>query len=163
MTLQTVQSTQGRSLDFGALRGKAVVVFYEERDHVDDNVHLKESCGLLLEGGSMGDRFEVLGVADVAGLSFVRGIVRTAVKAVAARYGTELWLDFEGALREQPWDLGGAGSAVMVLDPTGRIVFRRKGALDPYDLDAFFEALGAALDRGAARRLELEVVGARGV
>jgi len=153
MALHTIQSTQGRSLDLEALRGKTVVVFYEERDHVDDNAHLKESCGLLLESGSMGDRFEVLGVADVQGLSFVRGIVRTAVKTIAARYNTELWLDFEGALHEAPWDLGGRGSAVMVVDPDGEIVFRGKGALDPYDLDEFFAALGASLDRRSIRRV----------
>lgn len=155
MALQTIQSTQGRSLDLDALRGKTVVVFYEERDHVDDNVHLKESCGLLLESGSMADRLEVLGVADVAGLSFVRPIVRAAVKVVAARYATELWLDFEGALREAPWSLGGKGSAVMVLDAEGQIVFRRKGALDAVDLEDFFGALG----RGAARRVERMVTG----
>ncbi|MCB9592161.1 MAG: hypothetical protein H6719_05460 [Sandaracinaceae bacterium] len=153
MATQTIQSTRGRTLDPSTLRGKTVVVFYEARDHVDDNLHLKESCGLLLERGTMGDRFDVLGVADVDGLSFVRPVVTAAIGVIAARYGAELWMDFDRALERGPWRLPGGGSTVAIVDARGEVVFCARGVLDAQALERFFDALGASLDHGVARQI----------
>lgn len=150
MALQDIQSTQGRSLNLEDYRGKTLVLFYESRDHTDDNLHLKESCGLLLESGTMGDRFDVLGIADVEGLGIVRSIVTAAVKAVAARYRAELWLDFSGALKREPWGLGGKGSAIAIIGPTGELVFRARGVVNQFELEQFFGALGRSLDHAGA-------------
>lgn len=150
---QIIRSTRGRALSFEALRGRAVVVFYESRDHVEDNLHLKESCGLLSESPSMRGRLEVLGIADVRGLGFVEPVVRAAVGRVAQRYGAELWLDFHGVLARAPYRFGGRGSTVAVVDATGCVVFRGDGPLDGDGLERFFGALGAALDTRAAGEL----------
>lgn len=157
MGLETIQSTHGRQLDLDALRGRTVVVFYESRDHLEDNLHLKESCGLLSEGAGLRDRLVVLGVADVEGLSFVRPIVTAAVRKIAARYGAEIWMDFEGALKRAPHGFGRAGSTVAIFDPTGALTFREDGPLDATALEQFFDALGASLDRGAARAIAARV------
>ncbi|MCA9609541.1 MAG: hypothetical protein KC619_28275 [Myxococcales bacterium] len=153
MSLETIQSTHGRSLDLESLRGRTVVVFYESRDHVDDNLLLKESCGLLSEGAAMRNRLEVLGVADVEGLGFVRPVVTAAVRQVARRYGAEIWMDFDGVLKRAPFAFGRRGSTVAILDPSGALVFREDGPLDADALDAFFTALGGSLDRRAVREL----------
>lgn len=159
MGLETIQSTRGRTLDLDALAGKTVVVFYEARDQVDDNLHLKESCGLLSEG--MRDRLVVLGVANARGLSRVRPVVAAAVRRIAERYGAEIWMDFEGAFAQSPYRFGTAGSTVAILDPRGAIVFRGDGPLDARALEGFFDALGASLDRRAARAVAERVEGAR--
>ena len=149
MNLRAIESTQGRHLDLAAHAGKTLVIFYEGRGHTDDNAELKESCGRLVERGSFGRRFDVLGVADVEGLGRgpVGAVVRAAVRAVAAHHGIELWLDFGGTLKQAPFCLdGGRGSTVAIVDGRGEVVYRAHGRLDPVELDRFFAALARALE-----------------
>lgn len=157
MDLGTIESTQGRHLDLASVAGKTVVIFYEGRGHTEDNAELKASCGRLLEKGAFGPRFDVLGIANVEGLGRgpVGAVVRAAVRAVAARHGVELWLDFAGALSRAPWSLdGGRGSTVAILDPRGEIIYRAHGRLDPTELERFFAALSVSLEVGSSPELE---------
>ena len=151
MDVSSIRSTRGHSLDLDALRGKTVVIFYEGRDHTEDNAELKASCAQLMERGSTRGRFEVLGVAAVKGLSMVRPVVTAAVKRVARRHGAELWLDFEGALEDTPIARGSKGSTVAVIGPDGELAFRADGRLDARDVERFFAALSAPLDGAPAR------------
>ena len=152
MTTQ-LQSTLGRRVDPSRSDGRVRVFFYEARGHTEDNEALKQACGALIERGTFGGRLEVLGVADLHGLGFVRKMVAAAVKAMADRYGTELFMDFDGALRADRFGLRGGGAEVCVVGPEGDVCFCARGRLDETDVERFYAALGAVLegrDRQAA-------------
>lgn len=150
MQAQELESTGGRRARVEALRGRAVVVFYESRGHTDVNEPLKQLCGRLTT--EAGDRLEVLGVANLRGLSFgaVRRLVTAAVKAVAARYGAELWMDFEGALLQAPYRLRDDAANVLVLAPDGRELFRAHGPVTGERRARFVEALRQVLTEAGA-------------
>ncbi|MGE0791051.1 MAG: hypothetical protein AB7S26_35595 [Sandaracinaceae bacterium] len=151
--MESLESTEGRTLSPGGLRGKTFVIFYEDRSHTDDNQDLKEACGRMVARGLFDGRFDVLGVAEVEGLGFapVQAIVKRAVQAIARRYGTELYLDFHGALKKRPWSLGGHGSAVAIVDEEGEVIYRGFGRLDAREVDRFFAHLHEALQGETVR------------
>lgn len=140
----TLESTRGARLELSELRGRVAVVFYEAKGHEKTNEPLKRACAELLGPGRP---LVVLGVADLRGLGFgpVRAIVQRAVGAVAARYGAELFLDFDGVLRRAPFGFSGGGSEIAILDTDGRVVYRASGRLDGDDVDRCFAALTDAL------------------
>lgn len=144
----TLESTRGQPVPLQEL-GRVRVLFYEAYGHTQDNESLKQACARLLTADGLGGRLEVLGVADLAGLGFglVRHVVRRAVQAAAARYGTELLLDFQGALQRPPFSLTGGDSNVAVVAADGSIVFRAHGPLDEATTERFFDALTSALAR----------------
>lgn len=152
-----LESTRGRRVSLADLRGRVCVLFYEAKGHTEDNEALKQACGRLVDGGRLGPRLEVLGVADLRGYGFgpVQAVVRRAVRASAERYGTELYYDFDGALQGAPLHLAGGDSNVAILDAGGALVFRARGALDAAEVDRFFAALSDALSRAGAPRVSL--------
>ncbi|MGF1469537.1 MAG: hypothetical protein ACFCGT_25730 [Sandaracinaceae bacterium] len=146
-----LESTSGARSPLTAFRGRAAIVFYESRGHDRDNEALKLWCAGLVDEGRIDA--QVVGVANLRGLGCVRRMVRPAVRAIAARYGTELWMDFDGALAEPPYGLTEAGAHVLLLDPDGQVCFRASGRLADEQVGAFLRALGATV--GGLERLPL--------
>lgn len=140
---KTLESTSGRRAQLSSLRGQTTVIFYESRGHENANETLKLACGRLVDAGTPG--LQVLGVANLNGLRFVRGVVRPTVKAIARRYDTEIWMDFDGVLLNAELGLADQDANVLVLDPEGRVAFCAQGALDETRTEIFSEALAASL------------------
>src|SRR5262245_31712528 len=78
----SLPTTAERELSFASMRGKVVVLFYEDRGTRNDNQRLKDSLQRALAAdAALGARVAVLPVANVSGYDFwpARWFARRAV------------------------------------------------------------------------------------
>jgi hypothetical protein len=137
-------STRCRRARIADFSGAATIVFYESRGHTAANEDLKQRWGKASE--RMGSRLTVLGIANLRGFGgAARKLVSGAVKAIAAGYGVELWMDFDGAFALED------GAHVIVLAPDGRELFYGCGALDAAQRARCDDAVRQALREVDAR------------
>lgn len=141
-----LESTAGGTRSLAQHRGSPVVVFYEARDRTGDNAQLKHALEQLDARARAG--FVVIAAGDMRAFDLpgARPVARVAARAVAARHGFEILLDWKGALTRSPFGLDAGKSNVIVLDPRGAIVFRHTGILGPAEIARFFAALRQRAD-----------------
>ena len=136
-----LESTEGDVHTLAEHRGSTVVVFYEARDRTGDNARLKQALEELEPGVRAG--LVVIAAGDMRAFDVpgARPVARVAARALAARYGFEILLDWKGVLTRPPFDLDASKSNVVVVDPRGKIAFRHTGLLGPQEIARFFGAL----------------------
>lgn len=126
-----LEGCDGRVRPLRALRGRVVVLFWEAREHLEQNAALKRELESVVRDRAR--EVVLLGVGDVRALDLpvIRPIVRRAIADMARSIGHEILLDWRGALERPPLSLRRGRSNVLVLDHEGRPVLRRMGALSP--------------------------------
>lgn len=124
-----LEETSGAMRTLHDVRGRLVIVFYEDREHTPDNQELKLLLHRFVEDNHLRDRITTYGVADVFGIDgVVRDMARTAIRAIAAQYGIQILLDWTGVLRGAPFGFPAAASTIGVFDRAGRLRYRVSGA-----------------------------------
>ncbi len=138
-----LESTAGGTRALAEHRGAPVVLFYEARDRTSDNAQLKQVLTQL--DPAVRARLVVIAAGDMRAFDLpgARPVARAAARAVAARHGFEILLDWKGVLAGPPFDLDARKSNVVVLDRRGSIVFRASGVLGPSEIARFFSVLRA--------------------
>lgn len=139
-----LESSSGGSRRLASLRGRVVVIFWEDRERHRANPGLKRALSTLREPGLC-----LLAVGDVKEYDFapVRAIVRVALSALARAIGVEILLDWRGALAAAPFSLVPGAPNVLVLDREGRPVLRAHGELSPAAEREVLETVRAELAR----------------
>lgn len=147
------------------LRGRLLVVFYEDRDSTAQNQALKDELGRLREMRGWRTAVAVLAVANLRDWNWppARDLARNAVRQQELRAGLPIYIDFQGALSAPPWRLPGRGSSVMLLDEAGSVRFVASGSLGKAERDRLYALLDEQLAAAASRApLQAEHVTARG-
>lgn len=124
-----LEAPDGRARALRALRGHAVVLFWESRDRLEENAALKRELEALARETDL----VLLGVGDVRSMDLpgIRPFVRAAVTTISRMIGREILLDWHGALLAPPFRVEPGRSNVLVLDRGGHLVAREVGALGP--------------------------------
>ncbi|MFO0675082.1 MAG: redoxin domain-containing protein [Polyangiaceae bacterium] len=142
----TLETSAGKNRSLSEHRGKVVVVFYEDRHHTETNARTKEALARYGEKEKLGEKVVILAVANLKGLDFVpaSSFARKAIRAIASRVGIEIWMDWKGAVATA---LGAADADanVVVVDKSGAVTMRARGAVSESDEKALFEAVKNAL------------------
>jgi hypothetical protein len=138
-----VENSSGSTTKLSALWAKPTVLFYEDRDSTALNQHVKDA---LYERGrekQMLGQVSVVAVANVAAFDWfpARNFVLAAVRDIEKKVNVPVYLDFKGALATSPWNLPSKSSTVLVLDPSGRPVWRVQGRLSKEKVDELFTTL----------------------
>ncbi len=139
----TVETSSGSTTKLSALWAKPTVLFYEDRDSTALNQHVKDA---LFEKGKtehMLDQVSVVAVANVAAWDWfpARNFVLAAVRDVEKKVHLPVYLDFKGSLAASPWNLPPKSSTVLVLDGSGRAVWKAQGRLTKEKVDELFTEL----------------------
>lgn len=144
----SLESTSGERVALSSLRGRAVVIFYEERAHTADNDELRQLLARCSLERAPADRLAVLHVANVSSYDFrpARDIARAAVRAVARRVNAEILLDWAGALQAPPFSLVRGASNVVLVDRAGRVAWKHAGPVEGPVRAELFRALEAVLE-----------------
>lgn len=124
-----VEDADENPLWLGDLRGRPVVVFYEDKDSGELNRALKSELAELMADASMRSA-RVLPVADVSAYDSwpSRGFVRDAIREASAKAGLTIYCDWNASFRER-LGLEKETSNVVVLAKDGVVKFARTGAL----------------------------------
>lgn len=145
----TLGTSAGEQVRLSSLRGKPMVLFYEDRDQTEMNAELKKRLFTVGTEQGLLDQVSVVAVANVEGYNWfpARGFVLSAVKATEKKLRIPVYLDWFGSLRAQPWNLSSVLPSVLVLDREGATVLELSGALTEPQRQAVFDALKALVSQ----------------
>lgn len=135
----------GRVVDLSALRGRPVLVFYENRDSLPQNHALVQELASLRARGEepYRSRLALVPVADVTSYDYwpVRGFVKSALRRHARAASIDIFCDFSGDFGRA---LGAARgqSNVVLLGPDGAVRFAAQGPLSREQRAALLDILG---------------------
>lgn len=144
-TLESMRS--GANVTLSSHRGRqAVVVFYEDRPHLDDNEALKGELQRFIADNHLESRLVVYGIGNLGDVGGVpRAIVRQMARPLLERYTVDILLDWEGVLRRAPFSLATNASNVAVIDRSGRLIWRATGTLDATQRRGLYGAIRGAI------------------
>jgi hypothetical protein len=147
-----LEETSGATRRVSDAAGRVVVVFYENREHTEDNRELKLTLHRYIVDNHLEEQLRIYAVADVHAIPhMVRDVARTAIRAIAAEYGIQILLDWDGVLLAAPFHMSETAANVALLDRSGRIAWRHTGAFGEADQTAFFRALRRLIREPASR------------
>jgi hypothetical protein len=139
-----VSDPDGLTVDLGRLRGKTVVVLYEDRDSGDQNAELKET--LLARAKALGPNGDIVGVAvaDVSAYDFwpLKGVAKNAVRTKARKLGLPIFCDWSGKFRKL-FRMDRQTSNIVVIDPSGKVAFAAAGEIDAKSKRKLLELVGS--------------------
>lgn len=147
----TLDSMRGGRCTLSAERGRRIVVlFYEDRPHIEDNEQLKGNLNRFIAGNQLAERVVVYGVANLGDLGDAapRDLVRRMISPLLDRWGVEILLDWDGVMRRSPFSFETNSANVGIVDRQGRLVWRHTGALDPTRTTEFYRVLRRVLREG---------------
>ncbi|UJR82609.1 peroxiredoxin family protein [Sandaracinus amylolyticus] len=135
----SLEETSGQTRTLASVRGRVVIVFYEDRDHTSVNHAFKETLHRFVIDNHLQQQATTYAVADVHGIDgIVRDMARGAIRTIAQRYGIQILLDWDGALRRAPFSLRGGEANVALIDRQGRVRWRHAGAIGETERTSFF-------------------------
>jgi cytochrome oxidase Cu insertion factor (SCO1/SenC/PrrC family) len=125
-----IEETSGVSRNLRDLRGRVVILWYEDREHTDTNYALKLELHEYIVDNHLSDDITTYGVANVAGVDgVIRDLARTAIRAMAQQYGIQILLDWDGLLTRAPFSCADHDANFMLVDRQGRIRYRHVGEM----------------------------------
>jgi hypothetical protein len=113
-----------------SLRGKPVLIVYEDKDSSHLNNELKADLARLAKGGKYQSSIALLPVADVSAYDFwpVKGFVKDAIRDESKKVGATIYCDWNGAFRKT-YGLPEGTSSIVLLGRDGKVLFAGQGAL----------------------------------
>jgi hypothetical protein len=143
----TLESMRGSSCTLSSERGRRVIIlFYADRDHIDDNASFKGDLERFVIDNHLDDRVVTYGVANLGDVGMVpHAFVRSMIAPLLDRYRSDILLDWDGVMRRSPFDFPTAAGTCAIVDRTGAITYRHTGAIDDTERRAFYRALRAAI------------------
>lgn len=144
-----LEETSGATRTVSEARGRIIALFFEDREHTEDNHALKLTLHQYIVDNGLSDRMRIYAVADVHAIpDVVRDVARTAIRAIASEYGIQILLDWDGVLLAPPFSMAAGAANVALLDREGRIAWRHAGAFGEAETSDFFRALRRLLREG---------------
>lgn len=143
----TLDAMRGGQRSLAAERGRRVVVlFYEDRPHVEDNDVLKGELRRFVVDNHLDERVVLYGVANLADVGMVpQAMVRRMISPLVERWGSDILLDWRGVMRQAPFSFASDAANVAIIGRDGRIVWRHVGTVDSDRRREFYRALRGAL------------------
>jgi len=143
----SLESTAGGQTSLATKRGKVIVLFYEDREHTEDNAELKGVLVRFRSDNHLAGDVEIMPVANVSGYDFMpaSNFARAAIRNVAHDIQLPILMDWRGALQARPFSLRSSASNVVVIDRSGRIVWSHAGIVSGTVRSAFFRAVRRAI------------------
>jgi hypothetical protein len=138
----SVEDVDARVLTMKALRGKPVLVVYEDKDSAHLNDTLKKELASVGKNEPPVASIGVVAVADVSGYDFfpAKGAVKDAIRKEQEKAKTIIWLDWTARFRKD-LALDEGTSNVVLVDAQGKVVFAASGALDKAAREKLFDAM----------------------
>jgi YtfJ family uncharacterized protein len=120
------------------LRGKVHVLFYVDPDEKDTNNDASEA---LDREKFPGDRFQSVGIINMAATWLPNFAISSALKDKQKRYPTTLYVrDYKKVLVDA-WKIADDSSDVLAFDKDGRLIFRKDGKLTAEEIQRLIKVI----------------------
>ena len=145
-----VEDADGKQLDTKTLKGKPILVVYEDRDSATQNATLKKELGELAKGDKYKTKIALTAVADVSAFDFwpVKGFVKDAIREESKKAGTTIYCDWNASFRKA-FKLSKGKSSVLLVGKEGKVLFAGEGALSADDRKKLLALLKAQVETGS--------------
>ncbi len=123
-------SIDGRVFSTAAVKGRALVIVYEDKDSATLNAAVKRDLAALMKDDTTRAAVVVAAVADVSEYDSwpAKGFVKDAIREEEKKSGTTIWCDWDASFRKA-LALGKGTSNVVVIGRDGKVKFAVQGAL----------------------------------
>ncbi|WP_237245015.1 MULTISPECIES: YtfJ family protein [Sorangium] len=127
-----VEDADGRELQLKALRGKPILIMYEDKDSTAQNQALKDALAKLAKGDRYRRAMAVTAIADVSSYDFwpAKGFVKDAIREESRKVRATIYCDWDGSFREA-YRLRRGISNVVLVGKSGQVLFAAEGKLKP--------------------------------
>lgn len=138
----SLEETSGQTRTMSAVRGRVVVIFYEDRGHTDTNRDLKMNLYRFVQDNHLQEQMTTYAVANIGSLDgILRDMARGAIRAIAAQYGIQILLDWDGSLQRAPFSMHDGDANLAIVDRQGRIRWQHAGAVGDAERSSFYRSL----------------------
>ncbi|AKT37308.1 uncharacterized protein CMC5_014400 [Chondromyces crocatus] len=125
-----VEDADGRGMEMKGLRGKPILIVYEDKGSSEQNKTLKDELSKLAKGDRYKTAIALAAIADVSSYNFwpVKGFVKDAIRDESKKAGTTIYCDWDASFRKK-YRLREGVSSVVLVDKAGHVIFAADGAL----------------------------------
>lgn len=143
----TLTNSKGKATRLSNFWGKPVILFYEDAESVKVNQAAKEELKRLSDKYHLRDVVDLIAVANLEGLNWepARLFALAAVRAEEAKARVPVLVDLTGELRKAPWNLSARASTLLIISPSGELLFEASGKIDGERMDALLKILRSLL------------------
>jgi hypothetical protein len=126
-----LEDADGRGTELTSMKGKPILVVYEDKGSADQNKALKDQLAELARGDKYKTAIALAAVADLADYDFwpVKGFVKDAIREESKKQKTTIYCDWTGSVRKALGVRRGR-SNVVLFGKDGKALFAASGALD---------------------------------
>lgn len=144
----SVEDADGRALEMKSLRGKPILIMYEDKDSSAQNQALKDELSKLAKGDRYKSAITLAAVADVSAYNFwpVKGFVKDAIREESQKFGTTIYCDWDASFRKKYRMREGVSSVVLV-GRDGLVLFAADGALSAEKRAQLLKLLRAQVEK----------------
>ena len=145
-----VEDADGRGLEMKNLRGKLILIMYEDKGSAHQNQGLKTELSKLGRGGKYKSTIAVAPVADVSSYDFwpVKGFVKDAIREESKKVGTTIYCDWDGRFRSA-YKIREGTSNVILVGKEGRVLFAAEGALKAPERKRLLDLMKTQVEGGS--------------
>ena len=120
------------------LRGKVHVLFYVDPDEKDTNNDASEA---LDREKFPGDRFQSVGIINMAATWLPNFAISSALKDKQKRYPTTIYVRDYRKVLVNTWKIADDSSDVLAFDKNGRLIFRKDGKLTAEEIQRLIRVI----------------------
>ena len=128
----------GESWNSEELRGKVHVLFYVDPDEKDTNNDASEA---LDREKFPGDRFQSVGIINMAATWLPNFAISAALKDKQKRYPTTIYVRDYRRVLVNTWKIADDSSDVLAFDKNGRLIFRKDGKLTAEEIQRLIRVI----------------------
>lgn len=125
-----VEDADGKVLQLQTLKGKPILIVYEDRDSAKQNQSLKDDLSKLATGDKYKQQIALAAIADVSSYDWwpAKGFVKDAIREESKKQKTTIYCDWDGGFRKA-YGIKRGVSNVILVGRDGKVLFAAEGAI----------------------------------
>lgn len=125
-----VEDADGKVLQMQSLKGKPILIVYEDRDSSKQNQLLKDDLAKLASGDKYKKTIALAAIADVSSYDWwpAKGFVKDAIKEESKKQKTTIYCDWDGGFRKA-YGIKKGVSNIILVGRDGQVIFAVEGAM----------------------------------
>jgi hypothetical protein len=125
-----VEDADGKVLQMQSLKGKPILIMYEDKDSSAQNQTFKDDLSKLASGDKYKKAIALAAIADVSSYDWwpAKGFVKDAIREESKKQKTTIYCDWNGTFRKA-YGIKKGVSNVILVGRDGKVLFAAAGVL----------------------------------